>query len=1170
MARFNDCAGTQAYGTRGPMSVPFVHLHNHTYYSLLDGALPIEVMATKAKAFGMPAVAMTDHGNLFAAIEFYETMQEAGIQPIIGCEVYLLTQGSLRDRQIRSGEGFLSHLTLLAANYVGYQNLCRLSSIAHLEGFYYKPRIDKATLAAHAKGLLCLTGCPHGEIARHLANDDLVSATKAAEWLLGTFGEAQMYFEIMRQGLSVQDKINPGIIALAERFSRPLVATNDCHYAEPSDAGPHDALLCIQAAKLLSDTKRLKMDSEQFYFRSPEEMQALFADLPQALATTSEIAARCELHFDFDTYHFPKFAVPEGQTLDGLLRAQAQRGLEERWPLIARQAQTAPAELRQDYDDRLATELECIAQMGFAGYFLIVADFIQYAKDQGIPVGPGRGSAAGSLVAYCLRITDVDPIPFKLFFERFLNPERVSMPDMDIDFCMRRRDEVIQYVQAKYGNVGQIITFGKLKAKAAVRDVARVMGLPYGDADRIAKLIPNTLGITLKEALEQEPQLKKLAEKDPQVATLLETAQAIEGFPRHASTHAAGVVISDRALTDFLPLYRGAKGETVTQFDMKAVERIGLIKFDFLGLKTLTILHDAIALIQRGGGPSIRLDELPLDDPEIFRILSCGDTTGIFQLESSGMTDLVTRLKPSAFEDIVALVALFRPGPLGSGMVDDFINRKHGRTPIEYPLPQLEPILRDTYGVILYQEQVMQIARTLANYTLGASDLLRRAMGKKKPEEMAKQKVRFLAGAQENLVPEKKAEYIFDLMEKFAGYGFNRSHSVAYALIAYHTAYFKVHYPTEFFAALLSNEMGNTDKVLVYLNDAKANDLTMLPPDVNECEQHFTVVGARKIRFGLAAVKNVGEAAIESVVAARAAGGPFLDLFDFCTRIDSRKVNRRVLEGLIKCGAFDSLAPDRAQLAASLDRAMEYGAARQREIESGQENLFGAVGSDRAAPEYVVTEPWSSSQRLAFEKEALGFYITGHPLAAFAEVLDHCASARTNTLQTLGDKQPVRLGGVVAALREVTTRRGTRMAFVTLEDLQGTVEVVVFSEAYEGARELLQSDRPIFVVGTTDINEENVKVICDSLFPLDEAPARITKQIRFRVAAQEANAERLQQLKQILGRFPGECPAFLHVTIPEKSETILSLPPALRVLPSAALTRAVTELFGADVTTFDC
>lgn len=1147
----------------------FVHLHCHTYYSLLDGANPIGALVAQAKAHGMAACAMTDHGNLFGAIEFYQAMTAAGIQPILGCEAYLLPKGSYKDRDPRTGENALCHLTLLARNVAGYRNLCRLSSYAYLDGFYYKPRIDKELLAAHSEGLLCLTGCLNSEISRHLRDGNVAAAQVATEWYLRTFGEEQVFFEIMRHDLAAQPQVNGGLIELARRFSRPLVATNDCHYLHREQAPAHDALLCIQTAKVISDTKRLKMDSDQFYFRSPDEMRALFADIPDAVANTVAVAKACAVELDFKTYHFPKFQVPGDRDLREVLREQTAAGLAARWAEIVQRTCEDTAEIRARYEARLETELACITAMGFAGYFLIVADFIQFAKQEGIPVGPGRGSAAGSLVSYCLRITDIDPLYFGCFFERFLNPERVSMPDMDIDFCMRGRERVIQYVQQRYGNVGQIITFGKMKAKAVVRDVARVMGLPYGEADRIAKLIPNTLGITLAEALEAEPQLRTLAKKDERIAQLLATAQSLEGFPRHASTHAAGVVISDRPLTDFLPLYRGTNGEVVTQFDMKAVEKIGLIKFDFLGLKTLTILHDALGLLRQQEKPVPDLNTLPLADPAIYAMLGRGDTQGIFQLESSGMTDLVVRLQPSVFEDLVALVALFRPGPLGSGMVDDFINRKHGRTAIEYPLPQLEPILRETYGVILYQEQVMQIASVLANYSLGEADLLRRAMGKKKAEEMAQQQARFLEGCAANQIAPAKAAMIFDLMEKFAGYGFNKSHSVAYAMISYQTAYLKAHAPTEFFAAVLSNEMGATDKVLQYLQDAKTHGITVLPPDLNACEEQFTIVGEATIRFGLAAVKNVGSAAIEAIVEARTQGGPFQHIFDCAERIDTRRVNRRVWESLIKCGALDTLGVDRATVLASLDLALDYGAARQRDRASNQENLFGGlVNAPDATPAYITAPPWEERERLAHEKALLGFYLTGHPLEQFTGILEQLGSTRTDTLMSVGDRQPVRIGGVVSARREILTKRGEKMGFITLEDLHGTVEVVVFSDRYLPALALLQSDTPLFVIGTTDANEETVKIICDEIFPLDEAPARLTRGIHLRMDAAETAGRHLEQLRAVLQRFAGECPVYLHLVIPAQSETVLTLP-RVRVAPTMELQRAVAEVFGRDITRFE-
>ncbi|MDO8528108.1 MAG: DNA polymerase III subunit alpha [Deltaproteobacteria bacterium] len=1147
----------------------FVHLHLHTYYSLLDGACPIEALAARAHELKMPAIAMTDHGNLFGAVEFYQTMSKKGIKPILGCEAYLLTTGSRHKKDINA-EGFLSHITLLAKNKEGYQNLCKLVSAGHLEGFYYKPRIDKELLEQHAEGIIALSGCLRGEIPMHLSRGNMDAAKKAADYYSKVFGEGNFYIEISDHGLPEQKQIRADLITLAKETGLPLVATNDAHYIHQNQAIAHDALVCIQTGKLMSDTNRLKMASDQLYVRSADEMKALFADCPEAISNTVAIAEKCNLELDFKTYHFPRFQAPEGKDLATYLAEMSATGLEERLKEIAVRSKTEPD--REPYLKRLDYELEMIKKTGFAGYFLIVADFIQYAKQQGVPVGPGRGSAAGSLVAYCLGITDIDPIEHQLLFERFINPERVSQPDMDIDFCMRRRDEVLQYVQKKYGNVSQIITFGKMKARAVVRDVGRILGVPYGDVDRIAKLIPNTIGITLEKAIEIEPQLKTLWQKDEKIKELLEIAKMLEGFPRHASTHAAGVVISDKPLVNFLPLYRGQHDEVVTQYDMKAVEKIGLIKFDFLGLKTLTVMDDTIRLIEKRHNIKVDLKTLPQDDAEVYKHLSDADTAAVFQLESSGMTDLVARLKPNRFGELIALVALFRPGPLGSGMVDDFINRKHGRTPIRYELPQLKEILEDTYGVILYQEQVMQIASMLANFSLGDADLLRRAMGKKIHAEMAEQREKFLTGAKVNKIPSAKAEKIFDLMAKFAEYGFNRSHSAAYALIAYQTAWFKTHYPTEYMACVLTNETGNTDKVLFYLQECQALGIEMLPPDVNESELSFTVVGEKKIRFGLSGVKNVGEGAVEAIVETRTHEGPFVSLHDFCARVDSRKSNRRVAESLIKCGAFDYSKAKRSQLAVVLDQALEMGASRQRDKLSGQFSLLDQLGTsegmETGGQKLPDIEEWPERQRLAFEKESLGFYLTGHPLAQYEKMVAQYATADCLQVNELPDKREVRVGGIVAAMREITTKKGDRMGFITLEDLKGTVEVVVFPETYLKSHAWLKSDRPLLVVGNIDEGEDSNKIIAKQILLLEEAPQHLTKTIHFKLSAPEMTPKHLEALKSILGRFKGPCEAYIHIVIPGESETVLRLPQELKVDPTPQLVDSIKKLFGHNVTWF--
>ncbi len=1150
------------------LHAPFVHLHVHTYYSLLDGACPIEALALRAKELKMPAIAMTDHGNLFGAIEFYQTIQKHGIKPIIGCEAYVVSKGSRKERGAGQ-EGFTTHLVLLCKNRAGYKNLCRLISSSYLEGFYYKPRIDKDLLREHNEGLIALSACLKGEIPRAITDGKMNEAAAAAKEYASIFTDNRFFLELQDQGIEGQDKVRKGLMELAKELGLPLVATNDVHYLKKEDASAQDALMCIQTGTTIDAKDRIRLTSDQFYLKSHDEMKELFADCPEAISNTLGVAERLNLDFDFKTYHFPKFVPPAGVDLAQYLEGRAREGLAKRWPSIVAVQKKDENVLKQEYEARLVEELALIKSMGFAGYFLIVADFIGFAKGEKIPVGPGRGSAAGSLVAYCLDITDIDPLVHGLLFERFLNPERISMPDMDIDFCMRRRDEVIHYVAKKYGNVSQIITFGKMKARAVVRDVGRVMGMAYGEVDRIAKLIPATLNVTLDQALEIEPKLKDEVKRSAEVKRLIEIARSLEGFPRHASTHAAGVVISDEPLSEFLPLYLGSHDEVVTQFDMKAVEKVGLVKFDFLGLKTLTVIDDAVKLIERTRGEKIAIELLPFDDPLVYSELSEGDTAGIFQLESSGMTDLVTRLKPNVFADLVALVALFRPGPLGSGMVDDFINRKHGKTQIRYELTQLEPILKDTYGVIVYQEQVMQIANRLAGFSLGEADILRRAMGKKKAEEMALQKERFVAGCVSNKVSRPKAEKLFDLIAKFAEYGFNKSHSAAYALVAYQTAYLKFHYPTEFMAALLTAEKDSADKILQYIGDCKSRAIRVLPPDVNESDKDFSVVGDSTIRFGLAAVKNVGESAIENIVAARNEAGPFTSLFDFCERVDSRKANKRVIESLIKCGAFDFAGAPRAAMAASLDRAMETASSRQRDRMSGQSRIFDLMGGSASQPQKPEDVPeWPERELLAFEKESLGFYITGHPLAQFETMLKQYANFDTATLADAKDKQEIKIGGVSAKLREITTKRGDRMGFVTMEDLKGTVEIVVFSDVYAASHPLIKSERPFFVVGQADIDGEAVKIIARQILPLEEVSEYLTKSIHFILHAPEISAKHIQQLKNVLSRFPGKCPGFVHLVGANKTETVLALPDDLKLHPTPQLVSSIEKLFGHNVTRF--
>ncbi|MFO1462267.1 MAG: DNA polymerase III subunit alpha [bacterium] len=1140
----------------------FVHLHVHSQYSLLEGAITLDALCERVRELGMKACALTDAGNMFGALEFYEKAKATGIKPVFGAEVYYLTGGGIETRDVKRKDHFLANLILLVQNKAGYQNLCRLLSIAHLEGFYYKPRLDKEILRRHSEGLIALSGTMHGEIHRRLAKNEVDLAKEAVQYLQETFPE-RFYLELQDHGVVSEKKLNEQLLPFAKELGIPLVATNDCKYLKKEDHVAHLALQCIQTGRTLQEEEeRAEFLSEQRYLKSPKDILQSFKEIPEAIENTVKIAEQCYYAFDDKTYYFPKYAPPEGEELDSYLKRRTYEGFEERWKEIEPRLKGDPAAAKAAYLERLKVELDIIVPMGFSGYFLIVSDFITYAKNQKIPVGPGRGSAAGSLVAYCLKITDIDPIPYDLLFERFLNPERISMPDMDIDFCMNRRDEVIKYVREKYGHVSQIITFGKMKAKAVLRDVGRVLDMPYGEVDKIAKLVPNTLNITLQEALKQEPRLQELEKQDPQVKRLMQIARSLEGLTRHASMHAAGVVIADRPLTEFCPLYKGPDNEVITQFDMKGVEKIGLVKFDFLGLKTLTVLDVAVKILKRTRGIDLKLNEIPLDDPKVYQSLCEGDGLGVFQLESSGMRDLLVRLKPNCFEDIIALVALYRPGPLGSGMVDDFINRKHGKTEITYELPQLEPILKPTYGVIVYQEQVMQIASALANYSLGEADLLRRAMGKKKPEEMAKQRERFLEGAKAHKIPPKKAEKIFDLMAKFAEYGFNKSHSAAYALVSYQTAYLKTHYTVEYMASLLTHEMTNTDKILVYINDCRELGIKILPPDVNASFRYFSVEQENEIRFGLAAVKGVGEAAIDSIMEAREQGGPFRDIFDFCTRVDLRRVNKKVLESLIKCGAFEATGFARSRLFGALDLAMDWGTSRRDESRIGQTSMFDLLPAHEAVPQLPDIPEWPEGEKLAFEKEALGFYITGHPLRRYKDQIQRLASFDTQKCSQALDKSEVGLCGMVVSMKEIMTKKGARMAFITLEDLVGTIECVVFSDLFAQAGPLLKSDVPIFVKGNVDHNDESSKILAREICSLEQMRLQRTKAIHLTVRQDLMTREALEEFKHLLEKYPGRLPTYLHLIGPQEKETVLALPPDLEVELSEAFIADVEKMFG--------
>jgi DNA polymerase III subunit alpha len=1153
---------------------PFVHLHLHSQYSLLDGAIRLDDLVKKAKEYGMPAVAVTDHGCMFGAIEFFTKCQSAGIKPIIGAEVYV-APGSRFSKESGPGQDSVSsyHLVLLCTNLQGYKNLSRLVSAGYKEGFYYKPRIDKELLAQYSDGLIALSACLKGEVAYLCGRNRVEDATAVARWYAEQF-PGRYYIELQENTIPEQDVANERLRQLAKELSLPLVATNDCHYLNKEDFKAHEALLCIQTGKTMNDPNRMHFSANEFYVKSPAEMAAAFAYAPEAIANTVTIADQCNLELDFKTYHFPHFEPPAGKTLDELLEDEAAQGLEARLVSIREKLADFGPEREQAYRDRLRIELDCIKQMGFPGYFLIVADFINWAKDNGIPVGPGRGSAAGSLVAYAIRITDIDPLPYNLLFERFLNPERISMPDIDVDFCTDRREEVIQYVNEKYGRdkVCQIITFGTMAARGVIRDVGRVLDMTYGDVDRIAKLVPEVLGITLADALKQEPKLTELANADAKVKELLEIALRLEGLARHASTHAAGVVVAPNDLEEYCPVYKDQKtGVINTQYSMKYVEKIGLVKFDFLGLKNLTVIDNAVKLIRAGKDPAFDITRLRDDDRESYELISSGNTTGIFQLESSGMKEMLVKLKPSCFEDVIAACALYRPGPLGSGMVDDFIDRKHGRKKVTYDLPQLEPILKDTYGVIVYQEQVMQIARTLAGYSLGGADLLRRAMGKKDPAVMAKEKVPFLDGARQLGIDLAKAEAIFDLMAKFAEYGFNKSHSAAYALVAYQTAFLKAHYPVEFMAALLTEDMGNTDKVVKNINDCRDMGIEVLPPDINASDLSFRVLG-NSIRFGLGAIKNVGGGAIESIMEARQEG-PYQDIFDFCERVDLRRVNRRVIESLGKSGAFDSTGARRAQLLAGLEDAMNLGQRLQQERDSAQVSLFGIAeivrGNGNGGAKLPEIPEWDEKSRLNYEKEALGFFITGHPLGRYAADIKRLASTDSASLGDLGDKTEVRLCGIVAALKEHLTKKGERMGFVTLEDLVGSVEVVVLPNVYGAAVDLLKGDDPLLVSGVLEKGEKANKVIVNEIHYLRDVNERQTRVVHVTVNSPAVDPSQLDLLKGIMMRYQGSCRTFVHVVIPDQCATTIRLPDSYQVAPSEGLVNEVDGLFGYKAVSFE-
>jgi DNA polymerase-3 subunit alpha len=1118
---------------------PFVHLHCHSDFSLLDGASSIEALVARAKAFGMPRLALTDHGNMFGVLPFYRECRRQGIVPLIGCEVYR-APGSRHDKSAGEKGSRHSHLVLLARTIEGYHNLLSLSSLAYTEGFYYKPRVDDELLEKHCGGLIALSACLAGDIPSAILDGRLAEARRRALYYRDLFGQDGFYLEVQDHGIPEQKTVNAELARISRETGIPLAATNDVHYTERADARAQDILICIGTGKKVSEGKRMKFEFPEFYFKSGDEMARLFPDAPQALENTVTIAESCNLEIPVLKPQFPVYEVPQGHTPESYLTELAQRGLAERYHPIPREVA-----------ERFGYELSVITSMGFTGYYLIVWDFIHFARQNGIDVGPGRGSGVGSVVAYCLRITDVDPLKYGLLFERFLNPERVSMPDFDIDFGHRRRDEVIAYVTKKYGEdkVGQVITFGKLKARAVIRDVARVLDVPYEEADAIAKLIPEGPKTELAKALEESPRLEEIARKGGTHRELIETSLKLEGLHRHASTHAAGIVIGREPLTRYVPLYRDPKtGAISTQYTMDYLEDCGLVKMDFLGLKTLTVVADAMALIRKKGVP-IELATIPEDDPPTFRMFCEGRSTGAFQFESSGMQSLLKQARPNRIEDLIALVSLYRPGAMDH--IDTYVDSKLGRKPIEYPLPELEPVLKETYGVPVYQEQVMQMAQVVAGFSLGQADILRRAMGKKKPEEMLKMKEKFLAGSLARGYSRPTAEHIFELLFAFSGYGFNKSHGAAYAVLAYHTIYLKANHPAEFLAATCTNDMSDTDRLAALIHEAREMGIEVLPPDVNLSGKEFSVRDGR-IVFGLVGIKNVGAGAVEAIVEDREANGRFASFRDFFERIDARLVNRKVVESLIITGAFGSLGETRATLMHNLPRVMETAAKNREEKRIGQASLFEPSSSASSAAEEMERLPeWPPAQLLASEKENLGFFFSGHPLDPYREMIERQVTIDLSKKETLSNERSCVLVGILRDVREIRTRNGRAMAFAQIEDRHGSIECILFSDLYEARRGLIANDAVVGIVGKIDTTRGEPKVKVDDIMEPGSLPQKPAEEVHVRLRGEVGSEESLHQMREYLLDNRGGCGLFFHVGGGDgRAETVVAASAQIRVSDS--------------------
>ncbi|WP_022851154.1 DNA polymerase III subunit alpha [Limisalsivibrio acetivorans] len=1147
----------------------FVHLHLHTQYSLLDGAINVGDLMSKLKEQGVKSVAITDHGTMHGIVDFYKQALANGIKPILGCEVYVAPDSRF-NKEYAKGEDRNNHLVLLARNNTGLRNLQYLVTKAQFEGFHYKPRIDRELLEQYSEGLIGLSACLAGEIPRAIMRGDDEHAVHVAEEYRRILGEGNFYLEVQSNGLDEQVMVNRKVIGMAKELGIPLVATNDCHYLEKGDHVSHQVLICIQTGTTIYEENKMEIHTDQLWVKSPEEMWEAFGEeIPEALTNTVEIAERCNTSIEFGNLHLPVYEVPEGYTLPSYLEHLAREGLREKLADV-------DESLHEKYYERLKIELDVIEMKGFPGYFLIVWDFMNYSRRNNIPVGPGRGSGAGSLVAYVLGITDIDPIRFNLLFERFLNPERESMPDFDIDFCMDKRGDVINYVREKYGDerVSQIITFGSLLGRGSVRDVGRVLEVPLKDVDKLAKNIPEAPGMTIRKALKQDPTLEDSFKEVEKGGEILRHAVKLEGLLRNTGMHAAGIVIGDRPLEDYVPLCKGQNGEVISQFEKDTLEEVGLIKFDFLGLKNLTIIDYAVQNIKSTKGIEIDIQKLPMDDKKSYELLCRGDTTGVFQLESEGMKNLLKKLKPTCIEDVIALVALYRPGPIGSGMLDSFVMRKHGEERIDYPLDELKPILEETYGIIVYQEQVMQIAQIVGGYSLGNADILRRAMGKKKAELMQKHKEIFINGDKEMGVEgaikrgftEAKAEELFDLMEKFAAYGFNKSHSAAYAYVAYQTAYLKANYPVEYMAALLSCELDKGDKVVTFIEECERMGIDVLPPDINRSIKDFRIYES-SIRFGMGAIKNVGFGAIDCIVRERSENGEFRSIYEFCERVDTHQANKKVLESLIKAGAFDCLGKNRRQHLQVLEPAMEEGHRKRKMKEQGilsiEEFLADDTEEDEAADEsFPDVEEMPENELLQFEKEVLGFYVTNHPLATFSNVLDTFTKPVSELLTSDDDTFAI-AGGIVKNVKNhITKTKQERMAFVTLEDMHGELDVLVFPKTYAECRRYLEEDNIIVVQGRISVKDERTSFIAEEIYNVDETLAKLSDRITIKVNPVGFTPDRIMKLKDIFKRNAGTVPVMLEVEMPSKYSVTMKIGQDFGVKPSFAFFKEIEEMFG--------